>query len=198
MRCRGAHQHYRLRGCGIFLQPFLCSVYGMGTSIINSRWGAFWRPTLFLLRPRTSATPRRASTTLRARSRATPRRASTNSRTRSRSRTAAPTSYITPHATTSPNSRTRSRTLPTRRTRNRTRSRTRAAPAQPSCSTPHTPNAQPHSFPHQSRTSAATRSHALKPLFRRTISPPTPLARSYLCNRANSTIMSPCAMRVSM
>ena len=63
---------------------------------------------------------------------------------------------------------------------------------------PHAPNAQPHSFPHQSRTSAATRSHALKPLFRRTILPATPLARSYLCNRVNSTIMSPCPMRVSM
>lgn len=135
MRCRGAHQHYRLRGCGIFLQPFLCSVYGMGTSIINSRWGAFWRPTLFLLRPRTSATPRRASTTLRARSRATPRRASTNSRTRSRSRTAAPPSYITPRATTSPNSRTCSRTL-----------RVTCHP-HPFPHAPHAPNAQPHPFP---------------------------------------------------
>lgn len=142
MRCRGAHQHYRLRGCGIFLQPFLCSVYGMGTSIINSRWGAFWRPTLFLLRPRTSATPRRASTTLRARSRATPRRASTNSRTRSRSRTAAPhhvppvpaSRTATPRRA-SPNSRTCSRTL-----------RVTCHP-HPFPHAPHAPNAQPHPFP---------------------------------------------------
>ena len=42
------------------------------------------------------------------------------------------------------------------------------------------------------------RSRTVKPLFRRTISPSTPRARSYLCNRVNSTIMSPCPMRVSM
>ena len=42
------------------------------------------------------------------------------------------------------------------------------------------------------------RSRTVKPLFPHTILPATPLARSYLCNRVNSTIMSPCPMRVSM
>ena len=150
----GTRQHYRLRGCGIFLQPFLCCVYGMGTSIINSRWGAFLRPMLFLLRPRTSATPRRAST---------------NSRSRSRTARSCTTVLLV------------------------------AASRTARCRITHHVVPPYHSQP-RLRTTHARTTHArtVKPLFRRTILLATPLARSYLCNRVNSTIMSPCPMRVSM
>ena len=131
----GARQHYRLRGCGIFLQPFLCCVYGMGISILNSRWGASSRSASDFVasknichpHPLSHHAPRRAApapTSVPVPVLAPPHRQVTSRPTPP----PAPTPAPVPARCASRATRTRSRTLPTRRTRNRTRSCSRRSP----------------------------------------------------------------------